>query len=87
MLRDTQKLRIPSSPTKERKVIIIRIKNFIADSKIRAQLDLKLAKFKKSSRNINETNYIQLSLNKDSILIAFEKLSEFEKWVTVIENN
>eukprot|EP00347_Sterkiella_histriomuscorum_P015068 403358431 len=57
------------------------------DSKIRAQLDLRLAKVKKSQRQTQEANYIQISLNKDAILIAFEDPNEFDRWCNCIEFN
>ncbi|CDW89743.1 start domain containing protein [Stylonychia lemnae] len=57
------------------------------DSKIRAQIDLRIAKIKKSLKIQQDANYIQISLNKDSILIAIENVDEFQNWVSCIEFN
>ena len=94
MLKDTQKSKITSSFTKKRKVLHILIFPVflfilisLGDSKIRAQIDLRQAKIKKSLKLQQDANYIQISLNKDSILIAIENIDDFKNWVACIEFN
>ncbi len=80
------RLKMEYFPIEERKVELICLKS-IDDNKVRAMIDLKQAKVKKSTRSPTETNYIQISLGKDVILIAFEVLMDFDKWTAVIENS
>ena len=52
-----QRLKMESFLTEEKKVNILSLINK-DDNKVRAMIDLKQAKVKKSTRNATETNYI-----------------------------
>ena len=52
-----QRLKMESFLTEEKKVNILSLINK-DDNKVRAMIDLKQAKVKKSTRNTTETNYI-----------------------------
>lgn len=59
---------------------------YIGDSKTRATIDLRTSKVKYSNRNETGENFIQVQNGDDLVILAFENLSEFDKWSNCFQN-
>ena len=50
---------------------------------MRTYIDLRVAKIKLSNRKDQEEKFIQLIGGNETIILAFESVSEFDKWTSV----